>query len=118
MKVLKFGGTSMANASSIRKVAEIIEKDADARFIVVSAPGKREPSDIKVTDLLLDCIEERNRAGVCDAALEKVVKRFDEIINGLSISLDLTPEFNVIRDKINGGAGWITRRAEESFCPA
>ncbi len=105
MKVLKFGGTSMANASSIRKVAEIIEKDADARFIVVSAPGKREPSDIKVTDLLLDCIEERNRAGVCDAALEKVVKRFDEIINGLSISLDLTPEFNVIRDKINGGAG-------------
>ena len=57
MKVLKFGGTSMANASSIRKVAEIIEKDADARFIVVSAPGKREPSDIKVTDLLLDCIE-------------------------------------------------------------
>ncbi len=105
MKVLKFGGTSMANAASIRKVAEIVEKDARAKYVVVSAPGKRESADIKVTDLLYECIETRDRDGLCDAALEKVVRRFDEIIRGLSLDLDLTPEFHVIRDKINGGAG-------------
>ncbi len=105
MKVLKFGGTSMANAASISKVAEIINSDDRARFIVVSAPGKREPGDIKVTDLLYECIEARDREGVCDAALEKIIRRFDEIIKGLDIKLDLTPEFNVIRDQINGGAG-------------
>lgn len=105
MKVLKFGGTSMANAASIRKVAHIINSDPSARYIVVSAPGKRESSDVKVTDLLYECIDERDRAGVCDAALAKVISRFSDIIEGLGLELDLTPEFNVIRDQINGGAG-------------
>ena len=105
MKVLKFGGTSMANAASIQRVADIIESDEKAKYIVVSAPGKRESADIKVTDLLYDCIAVRDRDGVCDSALAKVQKRFDEIIDGLGLSFDLTPEFNVIRDRINGGAG-------------
>ena len=105
MKVLKFGGTSMANAASIKKVAEIIESDPRAKYVVVSAPGKREKTDVKVTDLLYECIAVRDRDGLCDAALEKVEKRFSDIIEGLEIDLDLTPEFHVIRDKINGGAG-------------
>ena len=105
MKVLKFGGTSMANAKSIKQVADIINADKHAKYIVVSAPGKRESSDVKVTDLLYECIEVRNREGLCDWALEKVIRRIDEIISGLKIDLDLTPEFNVIRDRINGGAG-------------
>lgn len=105
MKVLKFGGTSMANAASIRQVASIVKSDPRARYVVVSAPGKRETSDTKVTDLLYDCIAVRDKDGVCDVALEKVRERFREIIDGLGISLDLTAEFNVIRDKINGGAG-------------
>lgn len=105
MKVLKFGGTSMANSASIRKVADIVESDKHAKYIVVSAPGKREKSDTKVTDLLYACIDLRNREGLCDVALEKVIRRFDEIIKGLRLELDLTPEFNIIREQINGGAG-------------
>ena len=54
-KVLKFGGTSMANADSIRRVGDIIRADKAARIIVVSAPGKRESNDVKVTDLLYEC---------------------------------------------------------------
>ena len=104
MKVLKFGGTSMANAASIRRVADIITGDARAKYIVVSAPGRRDGSDEKVTDLLYDCISERNNTGLCDAALEKVAERFRGIIKGLNIELDLTPELNIIREQINGGA--------------
>ena len=54
MKVVKFGGTSLASAAQIKKVCDIILSDSKRRLIVVSAPGKRFDDDIKVTDLLID----------------------------------------------------------------
>ena len=54
MKVAKFGGSSVANVTQIQKVGAIIKSDPKRKFIVVSAPGKRNSDDIKVTDLLLD----------------------------------------------------------------
>ena len=53
MKVCKFGGTSVASAQQIRKVASIIKADPARRIVVVSAPGKRHSGDVKVTDLLI-----------------------------------------------------------------
>ena len=53
MKVVKFGGTSVASAAQIRKVAEIVLADPSRRIVVVSAPGKRSARDTKVTDLLI-----------------------------------------------------------------
>jgi aspartate kinase len=53
--VAKFGGTSLADAGQVRKVAAIVNSDSRRRFIVVSAPGKRDKDDQKVTDLLLTC---------------------------------------------------------------
>ena len=53
--VCKFGGTSLADASQIRKVRDIVQSDARRRFVVVSAPGKRDKNDQKITDLLLTC---------------------------------------------------------------
>jgi aspartate kinase len=55
--VAKFGGTSVASAAQLRKISSIIRSNPERRFIVVSAPGKRFPEDIKVTDLLLNCYE-------------------------------------------------------------
>ena len=52
--VAKFGGTSVADAAQFRKIRDIIRSNPERRFIVVSAPGKRFPDDIKVTDLLLN----------------------------------------------------------------
>jgi aspartate kinase len=57
-KVAKFGGTSMANAQTIKQVAKIIKDDIDIHFVVVSAPGKRNKEDIKVTDVLFSLAEE------------------------------------------------------------
>ena len=53
--VVKFGGTSVADAAHFHKIKEIVQENPERRFIVVSAPGKRFPEDRKVTDLLLDC---------------------------------------------------------------
>ena len=57
MKVCKFGGTSLANAEQIRKVCDIVLSDPDRRLVVVSAPGKRNKEDAKVTDLLIALAE-------------------------------------------------------------
>ncbi len=53
MKVAKFGGTSVASAEQIKKVAAIVADDSERKVIVVSAPGKRSSDDTKVTDLLI-----------------------------------------------------------------
>lgn len=53
MKVAKFGGSSLASASQIKKVFDIVQADKQRKFIVVSAPGKRSGADTKVTDALM-----------------------------------------------------------------
>lgn len=104
----------MANAASIMKVAEIIRADKYAKYIVVSAPGKREKTDTKVTDLLYGCFDAKMSSGMCDTALAVVEQRFKDIIAGLSINLDLSAHFDIIRADINGGASkdYVASRGE------
>ena len=59
MKVSKFGGSSLASAHQVSKVCEIIAADPERRLVVVSAPGKRDKEDIKVTDLLIEMAQAR-----------------------------------------------------------
>lgn len=89
MKVVKFGGSSVASAAQIRKVANIVLADPDRRLVVVSAPGKRDPKDSKVTDLLIALARAGlTRQGV-EAALDDVVERFRDIVGALDLSSDL-----------------------------
>ena len=53
MKVAKFGGSSLANGEQIKKVTHIVKNDPDIRAVVVSAPGKRNDEDTKITDMLI-----------------------------------------------------------------
>ena len=53
MKVIKFGGSSLASATQLEKVLNIVKSDPERRFVVVSAPGKRNDEDTKVTDALI-----------------------------------------------------------------
>jgi len=78
--VAKFGGTSLADAGQFRKVQQIIKSDPDRRFIVVSAPGKRFPDDIKVTDLLLKCWENAAEKRDFMPELRAVRQRFGDIL--------------------------------------
>ena len=52
-KVVKFGGSSLADSNQFKKVKSIIESDESRKIVVVSALGKRNKQDYKITDLLL-----------------------------------------------------------------
>lgn len=97
VKVAKFGGSSVANAEQIKKVANIIQEDDARKFIVVSAPGKRESSDIKVTDLLLALGESFVQKNSYEHEVKVVLDRFQEIIQGLDLSKSILQE---IEDEI------------------
>lgn len=88
MKTVKFGGSSLASAEKVRRVCDIITADPARRLVVVSAPGKREAGDTKVTDLLIAAAEARltNRSGTDE--LQRVVDRFADIAAGLGMAAD------------------------------
>ena len=85
MKIAKFGGSSVANAFQIKKICDIVLADPERRIIVVSAPGKRNKEDIKVTDLLISVAKARLDRDECDAELEAVIARYEEITTDLEI---------------------------------
>ena len=88
IKVCKFGGTSMANATTFRQVKSIITSDSSRRFIVVSAPGKRNKEDIKVTDILYKCYDEVMATGSCTENFKIIRTRFNDIVAELGLSTD------------------------------
>ncbi|MBR7077273.1 MAG: aspartate kinase, partial [Clostridia bacterium] len=85
MKVIKFGGSSLADATQIKKVCDIILADSERRIVVVSAPGKRFPDDEKVTDLLIKTAEAAVTGGDVDACVSKIVERYSDIADGLGL---------------------------------
>lgn len=89
IKVCKFGGTSMADAKAIKQVKSIIEADADRKFVIVSAPGKRFKDDIKITDMLYRCYNETVEFGTCKKSFSVIRERFSEIVKDLGISFDV-----------------------------
>src|SRR5690606_32890696 len=92
MKVAKFGGSSVANGTQIKKVAEIIKQDQKRKFVVVSAPGKRYADDVKITDLLIAMGETYIKGEQYEGYYADVLARFKEIINELELDLALYAE--------------------------
>ncbi len=108
MKVLKFGGTSMANADTVKRVADIVKSESVNRFIVVSAPGKRDGRDTKVTDMLYALYDYRRTHDDCSAAFQPIADRFAEIADRLGLykikGFDLDGELEKIKYDVDGGA--------------
>ncbi|MDD3277181.1 MAG: aspartate kinase [Kiritimatiellales bacterium] len=86
MKVVKFGGSSVANAEQISKIISIVTADADRRIVVVSAPGKRNKADTKVTDLLIALANTVIAGKDFKTDLKAVVDRYAEIQRDLKLS--------------------------------
>lgn len=86
MKVAKFGGSSVANAEQIKKVCDIIKSDSARKFVVVSAPGKRDKEDIKVTDLLIDLAKAVIHGEASEPYMNKIADRYSEIITDLQLA--------------------------------
>ncbi len=104
-KVVKFGGSSLASAEQFEKVGAIIRSDASRRFVVPSAPGKRNKKDTKVTDMLYDCYASAEAGEDFTDKLKAIRARYQEIIDGLGLSLSLDAEFDIIRKAFAEKAG-------------
>lgn len=95
-KVVKFGGSSLADAHQFKKVGDIIRADRDRVYVVPSAPGKRFSGDTKVTDLLYRCYELAGRGEDFTDPFRELKSRYNEIIQGLGLSFSLEDEFAAI----------------------
>ena len=97
VKVLKFGGTSLASAEQFKKVAEIIKAEKERRYVVASAPGKRFSDDIKVTDLLISCAEALPNISKANEIFENIEQRYNDIIADLGLDMSLASDFDEIK---------------------
>lgn len=105
-KVVKFGGSSLADAKQFKKVADIILADPTRRFVVASAPGKRFVEDIKVTDMLYKCYELASEGENFDEEFQAIKDRFNGIISELGIEdFSLEKEFEAIKGAFSHMAG-------------
>ena len=113
-KIVKFGGSSLANAQQFEKVGEIIRSDESRRYVVPSAPGKRFDGDTKVTDLLYKCYNIAVQGEDFGAVLQEIKERYYEIIRGLKLNLSLEEEFAQIEKdfKAQVGSDYAASRGE------
>ena len=105
LKVVKFGGSSLADAQQFKKVAAIVKSDPSRRFVIASAPGKRFSSDVKVTDMLYHCYEMvRNREDITEY-FNQISERYNSIIRELGLNFNISGELDYIRNAIQHHAG-------------
>ena len=105
IKVVKFGGSSLADAEQFRKVAEIVKSDPDRRFVVASAPGKRYRDDVKVTDMLYHCYDMVRNHEDISAYYAQIAERYNGIIRELGLQFDISGELDYIRNAITHHSG-------------
>lgn len=103
IKVVKFGGTSLASAEQMQKCAAIVRAQAARRYVIVSAPGKRFSGDEKVTDLLLKCRDRAAGREDFSDLFAIICDRFTGLIRDLGISLSLEEDFQKLRDTLSAG---------------
>ena len=103
LKVLKFGGSSMADARQFEKVKSIVQADPARRVVIVSAAGKRFSDDHKLTDLLYLCHAHLKYGVSCDNVFDMIRSRYMEIRDDLGLKTDLETEFDALRRKMDKG---------------
>ena len=101
MKVVKFGGSSMADAGQYRKIRDILMADPERRVVVVSAAGKRFKDDHKITDLLYLCHAHTQYGVDCSGIFDMIASRYIAIRDELGIKLDLETEFAAMKQRLD-----------------
>ncbi|MBE6984503.1 MAG: aspartate kinase [Ruminococcaceae bacterium] len=106
LKVLKFGGTSMADATQYRKIRDIVRSDPARRVVVVSAAGKRFSEDNKITDLLYLCYAHMRYGVSFDSIFDMICERHRSIAAQLELKCNIDAELEALREQMLNG---ITR---------
>ncbi len=114
VKVVKFGGSSVADASQIKKITKIVEADPERRYVVVSAPGKRYSGDSKITDLLIMLKAVIDNNIPYEPLIAPIKERYTTIADDLGIDVDMDAEFREIRRNLDAGCSgnYIVSRGE------
>lgn len=114
IKVVKFGGSSLADARQIEKARDIIMSDPDRRYIVVSAAGKRHNDDDKMTDLFINCHEIKDDEIKRKTIEDKIRTRYIELVKDLDVDFDVEKELDYIfeKDKNETHVDFIASRGE------
>ena len=103
LKVVKFGGSSMADAEQFAKVRSIVQADPARRVVVVSAAGKRSPDDHKLTDLLYLCYAHLQYGVSCDSVFQMIADRYVSIRDECGLSTDIESELAALRAQMERG---------------
>ena len=85
MKLIKFGGSSLASAEQLTKVLNIVKNDPTRKFVVVSAPGKRNDTDTKVTDALIAYYKSYKNGDDVTENQSWIIARYQSICDELGI---------------------------------
>ena len=101
LKVTKFGGSSMADAGQYRKVRDILQADHGRKVVIVSAAGKRDSSDHKITDLLYLCHAHSQYGVDCNNVFDMITSRYLQIRDELGIDLDLEQDFAELKTRLD-----------------
>ena len=104
IKVAKFGGTSLANAEQIKKVQNIIENDHNIKYVVPSAPGKRNKDDNKITDLLYLCHAHVENEIPFDDVFKIIHDRYISIVRELGLTINIEKYLDEVKKNIENGA--------------
>lgn len=104
MIVTKFGGSSLADASQFRKVKDIILSNGGRKIVVPSAPGKRNPKDFKITDLLYLCHAHIESSIPLDDVFNLISNRYKDIVSDLNLDLDIDYYLDKIKSDLENGA--------------
>jgi aspartate kinase len=104
LKVCKFGGSSLSDEEEFAKVKKIIENDPTRRIVVVSALGKRNSSDNKITDLLYLTYQHLKYHVAWQDLFGEIKRRYLKIEKDLKINANLEDEINVIEEKLSSNA--------------
>lgn len=102
--VTKFGGSSLADSNQFKKVKAIIEADSSRKYVVPSAPGKRNSKDYKITDLLYLCHAHVQNGIPFDDVFKLISQRYKEIVNELNIDVNIDTYLEKVRTNIENGA--------------
>ncbi len=103
LKVVKFGGSSMADAKQFAKVRSIVQADPARRVVVVSAAGKRSPDDHKLTDLLYLCYAHLQYGVSCDSVFQMIADRYVSIRDECGLGTDIESELAALRAQMERG---------------
>jgi len=110
----KFGGTSLATAEQFQKIKSIVLANPKRKIVVVSAPGKKNSKDIKITDLLYGCYEMAQKGLAIDGIWIKIEERFLEIEKDLGLDCGMAGALSKVKAAIQGGEGkdYVASRGE------